>query len=61
MEFGWDGPADARVLVLANSLAASCAMWNAQCGAWSGRWRLLRFNDDGHAEPGRSPPRQPRF
>ncbi|MGH7184661.1 MAG: alpha/beta fold hydrolase [Pseudomonadota bacterium] len=38
--------------MLANSLAATHEMWEAQCAALRGRWRLVRFNYAGHGDPG---------
>ena len=46
---GWlDGPADALVLVLGNSLGTSCAVWDRQVPALSARFRLLRYELPGH-------------
>lgn len=46
-----EGPAGLPVLVLANSLAATSAMWEAQCADWGKRWRLVRFDYAGHGDP----------
>jgi 3-oxoadipate enol-lactonase len=47
-----EGPEDAPVLVLSNSLGTSLEMWDAQASALRGRYRLLRYDTRGH---GRSP------
>lgn len=43
-----EGEPGRPVLVLANSLAATSAMWDAQSSAWRGQWRLVRFDYAGH-------------
>ena len=43
-----DGPTDAPVLVLGNSLGTSRAVWDRQLAALTGRFRLLRFELPGH-------------
>ncbi len=47
-----EGPEDAPVLVLSNSLGAKLEMWDAQAPALRERFRLLRYDARGH---GRSP------
>lgn len=47
-----EGPEDAPVLVLSNSLGTSMEMWDAQASDLRGRFRLLRYDTRGH---GRSP------
>jgi 3-oxoadipate enol-lactonase len=44
----FDGPEDAPVLVMSNSLGATCAMWDDQVQALSERFRLLRYDQRGH-------------
>lgn len=51
MQLSIEGPPQAPVLVIANSLAATSAMWNAQCAVWRQRWRLVRFDYAGHNAP----------
>jgi 3-oxoadipate enol-lactonase len=48
--FNWriDGPADAPVLVLSNSLGTNLGMWDAQIPALTGRFRVLRYDSRGH-------------
>ena len=43
-----DGPADAPVLVLGNSLGTNLHMWDAQIAAFSKRFRVLRYDSRGH-------------
>ena len=43
-----DGPADAPVLVLSNSLGTTMAMWEAQLAAFAERFRVLRYDTRGH-------------
>jgi 3-oxoadipate enol-lactonase len=43
-----DGPSDAPVLVLSNSLGTSLAMWDAQMPALTARFRVLRYDSRGH-------------
>ena len=47
-----EGPADAPVLVLSNSLGTTLAMWDAQVPALTERFRIVRYDRRGH---GRSP------
>jgi 3-oxoadipate enol-lactonase len=43
-----EGPEDAPVLVLSNSLGAKLEMWDAQAPALRERFRLLRYDQRGH-------------
>jgi 3-oxoadipate enol-lactonase len=52
LEYTVDGPADAPVLVLGNSLGTSVAMWRPQLAALTERYRVVRYDHRGH---GRSP------
>ncbi|MEV1287354.1 3-oxoadipate enol-lactonase [Micromonospora sp. NPDC049679] len=47
-----DGPADAPVLLLANSLGSTIAMWEPQLPRLTAGFRVVRFDTRGH---GRSP------
>jgi 3-oxoadipate enol-lactonase len=47
-----DGPDDAPVLMLSNSLGTNLAMWEDQLAVLAGRFRVLRYDQRGH---GRSP------
>ena len=51
-----EGPEDAPVLVLSNSLGTSLEMWDDQAPALAEHFRLLRFDSRGHGRsevPGR--------
>ncbi|HEY3734869.1 MAG TPA: 3-oxoadipate enol-lactonase [Streptosporangiaceae bacterium] len=54
-----DGPADAPVLVLGNSLGTSRAVWAPQLPALARHFRLLRFELPGHGEPAGPAPAGP--
>ena len=43
-----EGPADAPVLVLANSVGSDLSMWDPQAAALGDRFRLLRYDHRGH-------------
>ena len=43
-----DGPPDAPVLVLSNSLGTDLSMWDAQMPALTARFRVLRYDTRGH-------------
>ena len=43
-----DGPDDAPVLVLANSLGATLELWDRNIDAWSPSLRVLRYDARGH-------------
>jgi len=43
-----DGPPDAPVLVLSNSLGTNLSMWDAQMPALTARFRVLRYDTRGH-------------
>ena len=43
-----EGPGDAPVLVLSNSLGTTHAMWNRQIESFSARYRVLRYDTRGH-------------
>ncbi len=48
IEYRFDGPADAPVVVLSHSLATTMAMWEPQLDALTGRYRVLRYDMRGH-------------
>lgn len=45
-----EGPEDAPVVVLSNSLGATRAMWDAQVPALAERYRVLSYDTRGHGE-----------
>lgn len=48
--YRWDGPADAPVVLLSNSLGCTHAMWQAQMAALVERFRVLRYDTRGHGQ-----------
>lgn len=48
IEFRLDGPEDAPLLVLSNSLGTTWEMWQAQITALTQHFRVLRYNTRGH-------------
>ena len=46
--YRWDGPPDAPVLVLSNSLGTDFSMWDAQAPTLQRRFRVLRYDSRGH-------------
>ncbi|CAE6916204.1 3-oxoadipate enol-lactonase 2 [Pseudomonas marincola] len=45
-----EGPSDAPVLVLSNSLGTDLHMWDAQVAAFSEHFRVLRYDTRGHGQ-----------
>ncbi len=50
-----DGPADAPVLMLSNSMGTTHRMWEAQLPTFAERFRVIRYDRRGHGQSG-SPP-----
>ncbi|OBS10969.1 3-oxoadipate enol-lactonase [Acidihalobacter prosperus] len=48
LHYRLEGPVDAPVLVLSNSLGAALEMWQPQMAALSERFRVLRYDTRGH-------------
>jgi 3-oxoadipate enol-lactonase len=46
--YRYDGPADAPLLVLSNSLGTDHSMWDPQIPAFTKRFRVLRYDSRGH-------------
>lgn len=46
--YRFDGPEDAPVLMLSNSLGTNFAMWEPQMAAWTRDFRVLRYDQRGH-------------
>jgi 3-oxoadipate enol-lactonase len=44
----FDGPAEAPVLMLSNSLGTNLSMWDPQIPEWSRHFRVLRYDSRGH-------------
>ena len=47
-----EGPANAPVLMLCNSLGTNLHMWDEQAAAWSKHFRLVRYDRRGHGKSG---------
>ena len=48
MAYKFDGPEDAPVLVLSNSLMSTHRMWDPQMTAFTAKYRVLRYDTRGH-------------
>lgn len=55
LHYRWDGPENAPVVMLSNSLGTTFSMWDAQVAAWSGRFRILRYDTRGHGQSSVTP------
>ena len=47
-----EGPANAPMLMLCNSLGTNLHMWNEQAAAWSKQFRVIRYDRRGHGKSG---------
>jgi 3-oxoadipate enol-lactonase len=45
-----EGPQDGPVLMLSNSLGTNLHMWDDQVSAWTGHFRLIRYDRRGHGK-----------
>lgn len=50
IHYRFDGPDDAPVVVLSNSLGTALGMWDPQIPALSRRYRVLRYDSRGHGQ-----------
>ena len=50
LHYQLDGPTDAPVLVLSNSLGTDLHMWDTQIAAFAEHFRVLRFDTRGHGQ-----------
>lgn len=50
MHYRVDGPEDAPVVMLSNSLGTALGMWDPQMPALTQRYRVLRYDSRGHGE-----------
>ncbi len=48
LHYRFDGPADAPVLVLSNSLGTDLSMWDGQILSFAKHFRVLRYDSRGH-------------
>ena len=55
IEYTVDGPADAPLLVLSNSLGTTMAMWEPQMAALTASLRVLRYDARGHGQSSAPP------
>ena len=55
LNYRFDGPVDAPVLVLSNSLGTTFEMWDAQVPAFSEHFRVLRYDTRGHGSSSVTP------
>jgi len=55
IHYQWDGPENAPVVMLSNSLGTDCSMWDAQGAAWSKKFRVLRYDTRGHGQSAVTP------
>lgn len=50
--YRFDGPEEASVLLLSNSLGTTMAMWDPQMAAFAQNFRVLRYDSRGHGQSG---------
>ena len=55
IHYRWDGPEDAPVVLLSNSLGTDFSMWDTQAAAWSKKFRVLRYDTRGHGQSSVTP------
>ena len=55
IHYRFDGPADAPVLVLSNSLGTDLDMWSPQIAAFTTAFRVLRYDTRGHGRSSVTP------
>lgn len=55
IHYRFDGPAQAPVLVLSNSLGADLSMWEAQLPSFAEHFRVLRYDSRGHGQSAVAP------
>lgn len=55
LHYRWDGPENAAVVLLSNSLGTDLTMWDAQAAAWSKTLRVLRYDTRGHGQSSVTP------
>src|SRR5271154_4738869 len=51
----FEGPANAPVVMLSNSLGTNLAMWDAQMPALTQKFRVLRYDTRGHGQTAVTP------
>jgi 3-oxoadipate enol-lactonase len=50
LRYEWDGPADAPIILLCNSLGTNLSMWDPQLPAFTREFRVLRYDSRGHGQ-----------
>jgi 3-oxoadipate enol-lactonase len=50
LNYRFDGPADAPVLVFSNSLGTNLSMWDPQISTLAAKFRVLRYDTRGHGQ-----------
>lgn len=55
MHYDLSGPAGAETVVFSNSLGATLSMWEPQVRAFSGKFRVLRYDTRGHGQSSVTP------
>ncbi len=55
LHYRFDGPEDAPVVVLSNSLGTTMAMWESQLAALGASFRVLRYDSRGHGQSAVTP------
>ena len=53
--YQWDGPENKPVLVFSNSLGSTHRMWDPQLDAFTGHFRVLRYDGRGHGQSSATP------
>jgi 3-oxoadipate enol-lactonase len=48
--YRFDGPSEAPLLILSNSLGTNLSMWNSQIPAFAEQFRVLRYDTRGHGQ-----------
>ena len=48
--YRFDGPENAPVLMVSNSLGTDLTMWDGQIPVWSKKYRVLRYDSRGHGK-----------
>ena len=56
LNYRFDGPEDAPVVVMSNSLSTSLEMWDWQLSALTDKYRMLRWDKRGHGGSAVTPP-----
>ncbi|HEY0704785.1 MAG TPA: 3-oxoadipate enol-lactonase [Candidatus Acidoferrales bacterium] len=55
LRYEWEGPADAPVIMLCNSLGTNLAMWDPQIATLAKEFRVLRYDSRGHGQSEATP------